>query len=86
MLFDELIPFWNICGSIRSHIPSAAAGGEWEVCFLILPHLLEVVRLAVAALHVALTWAVPLPWVGGSDTIGRGSVLCRGLAELLCTR
>ncbi|XP_014649942.1 PREDICTED: olfactory receptor 2T33-like [Ceratotherium simum simum] len=44
IMFDELIFCQSICSSSRSQKPLATSGREQEMCFLIPPHLLEVVQ------------------------------------------
>ena len=93
MVFDELTLCWCICGRISSQIPPATTDGDQDLCFLIPSHLLKVVW--VGLLCICAGWLEPLCrlcslgqslWAGGSDTIGRDSVLGRALAELLCTK
>ena len=94
IVFDELILCQRIGSSIRSQIPLATAGREQELfSYPTSPAgsrvgraTLRLPELATATLQVALMWTRLLHCMGMSGTIGRTSVLSKGLAELLPSR
>ena len=97
MVFDELILFQCICGSIRLQIPPVTSWwGAGAVFSDPTPSsgscasraTLRLSGLATAALQVALFWVRPLCWMGRLHTISRASgqvtLMWVGLSELLC--
>ena len=90
--FDELILFWCICGSIRSHIPPARLGGGAVALFSDLTlsagspdnrATLHLCGLVTAAQQVVLTWTGTLCPAGRCIPAGRATALGRVPAELL---